>query len=85
MAQIITKYGLLLLEAMGQTLLLALLGLVFGCILGIIFGLMSVVKSKVCHAISLVYVNLIRGVPMIVLAFFVYLGVPYALNQFFHA
>lgn len=85
MAQIISVYGLLLLQAMGQTLLLALLGLIFGCILGIIFGLMSVVKSKVCHAISLVYVNLIRGVPMIVLAFFIYLGIPYALNQFFHA
>ena len=35
--------------------------------------------------IALVYVNLIRGVPMIVLAFFVYIGVPYALNQFFDA
>ena len=85
MAQIITKYGLLLLTALGQTLLLALLGLIFGCILGIIFGLLSVVKNKVCNGVALVYVNLIRGVPMIVLAFFVYIGIPYALNQFFHA
>ena len=85
MAQIFTKYGVLLLTAMGQTLLLALLGLIFGCVLGIIFGLMSVIKSKVCNVISTVYVNLIRGVPMIVLAFFIYIGVPYALNQFFHA
>lgn len=85
MAQIISTYGLLLLEAMGQTLLLALLGLVFGSILGIIFGLLSVVKSKVCNVIALIYVNLIRGVPMLVLAMFIYLGVPYALNQFFHA
>ncbi|MBQ3281045.1 MAG: amino acid ABC transporter permease [Eubacterium sp.] len=84
MAQIITQYGSILLKAMGQTLLLALLGLLFGCILGIIFGLMSVVKNKPCNVIALVYVNLIRGVPMIVLAFFIYLGVPYALNQFFH-
>ncbi|MBR3243050.1 MAG: amino acid ABC transporter permease [Parasporobacterium sp.] len=85
MLQILSKYGLLLLEAMGQTLLLALLGLVFGSILGVIFGLLSVVKNKACNIISTIYVNLIRGVPMIVLAFFVYLGVPYALNQFFHA
>ncbi len=68
---------------MGQTLLLALLSLFFGCILGVIFGLMSVVKNKICNSIALIYVNLIRGVPMIVLAFFVYIGVPYALNQFF--
>ena len=84
MAQILSQYGPILLKAMGQTLLLALLSLSFGCILGIIFGLMSVVKNKACNAIALVYVNLIRGVPMIVLAFFIYLGVPYALNQFFH-
>ena len=85
MGQILGTYGWLLMQAMGQTLLLALLGLIFGCILGIIFGLMSVVKNKACHVISIIYVNLIRGVPMIVLAFFVYIGVPYALNQFFHA
>ena len=84
MAQILSQYGPILLKAMGQTLLLALLSLSFGCILGIIFGLMSVVKNKACNVIALVYVNLIRGVPMIVLAFFIYLGVPYALNQFFH-
>lgn len=83
MSQLFSKYGPLLLAAMGQTLLLALLGLLFGCILGIIFGLMSVVKSKVCRVISAVYVNLIRGVPMIVLAFFVFFGVPYGLRTIF--
>ena len=83
MSQLFSTYGPLLLAAMGQTLLLALLGLFFGCILGIIFGLMSVVKSKVCRAISAVYVNLIRGVPMIVLAFFVFFGVPYGLRTIF--
>ena len=84
MAQIISQYGMILLRAMGQTLLLALFGLLFGCILGIIFGLLSVVKNKVCNAIALVYVNVIRGVPMIVLAFFVYIGVPYAFKNYLH-
>lgn len=78
MISIISQYGTILLKAMGQTLLLALWGLVFGCILGIFFGLFSVVKNKACNIISLIYVNVIRGVPMIVLAFFVYIGVPYA-------
>lgn len=77
MAKIISEYGLMLTTAMGQTLLLALFGLFFGCILGIIFGLSSVVKNKVSRAISAVYVNVIRGVPMIVLAFFVFFGIPY--------
>ena len=80
MLQLLSTYGSLLLAAMGQTLLLALCGLFFGCILGIIFGLSSVVDNKISKTISLIYVNLIRGVPMIVLAFFVFYGVPYGLR-----
>lgn len=81
MSQIINTYGPMLLSALGQTLLLALLGLFFGCILGVIFGLSSVVSNKFANAIAKIYVNLIRGVPMIVLAFFVYFGVPYGLKS----
>ena len=83
MSQIINTYGVMLFSAMGQTLLLALLGLFFGCILGIIFGLSSVVNNKISNLISKVYVNIIRGVPMIVLAFFVFYGVPYGLKSIF--
>lgn len=77
---ITTKYGPLLLEAMGQTLLLALCGLFFACILGLIFGLLSVLKSRVCNIISTIFVDVIRGVPMIVLAYFIFFGIPYLLN-----
>ena len=78
MAQIITEYGRILLTAMGQTLLMALCGLFFACILGLIFGLLSVVKNRVCNIIAQIFVDVIRGVPMIVLAYFVFFGVPYA-------
>ncbi len=81
MIELTKEYGPLLLSAMGQTLILALCGLFFGCILGIIFGLASVVDNKVSRIISAIYVNLIRGVPMIVLAFFVYYGIPYGLKN----
>lgn len=81
MINIISTYGEMLLRAMGQTLLLALCGLFFACILGLIFGMMSVLKSKVCRTISQIFIDLIRGVPMIVLAFFIYFGVPYAFNN----
>lgn len=81
MGQIISVYGDLLLTAMGQTLLLALCGLFFACILGLIFGMMSVLKSRVCNIIAAVFVDIIRGVPMIVLAFFVYFGVPMVIND----
>ena len=85
MGQIISVYGDLLLTAMGQTLLLALCGLFFACILGLIFGMMSVLKSRVCNIIAAVFVDIIRGVPMIVLAFFVYFGVPMVIKDLFNS
>lgn len=80
MVKIITVYGNMLLTAMGRTLLLAFLGLFFACILGMIFGLLSVLKNKACNIISNIFVFVIRGVPMIVLAFFIYFGIPYLIN-----
>ena len=80
MVKIISVYGPLLLTAMGQTLLLALYGLFFACIIGMIVGMMSVLKSRACRGIASVFVNLIRGVPMIVLAYLIYFGVPYLWN-----
>ena len=80
MVKIITVYGSMLTGAMGRTLLLALLGLFFACIIGLFFGLLSVVRNKVCNIISQVFVDAVRGVPMIVLAFFIYFGIPYLLN-----
>ena len=81
MIQIMSTYGSLLLRAMGQTLLLALCGLLFGTLLGMIFGILSVVKNKVCTVLAMVFVDVVRGVPMIVLAMFVFFGVPYCLNN----
>ena len=83
MVELAKEYGPLLMSAMGQTLILALWGLLFGCLLGIIFGLASVVDNKVSRIISKIYVNVIRGVPLIVLAFFIFYGVPYGLKTIF--
>ena len=80
MVKIITVYGNMLIAAMGKTLLLALLGLFFACIIGLLFGLLGVVKSRVCNIVSQIFVDIVRGVPMIVLAFFVYFGAPYFFN-----
>ena len=80
MVKIITVYGNALLAAMGKTLLLALLGLFFACIIGLIFGILGVLKNRACNIIAQIFVDVIRGVPMIVLAFFVFFGVPYLFN-----
>lgn len=81
MANIIENYGSLLLKAMGQTLIMALLSLVFASLIGLMVGILSVVKNKPCNAIARVFIDIIRGVPMIVLAFFIYFGIPMAVNK----
>ena len=80
MISIIQTYKGLLLQSLGQTLLLTLLSLVFAFIIGLIFGLLSVSKSKILNCISTIYVDGIRGVPLIVLAYFIYFGIPAAIK-----
>lgn len=76
MLQIINAYGSLLIRSLGQTLLLTLLSLIFAMIIGMIFALMNVGKNRVFNFIGTLYVDAVRGVPLIVLAYFIYFGVP---------
>lgn len=76
MVMIIQTYWAMLLKAMGQTLLLCLLSLVFASVIGMIFGLMNVGHNRVLNFIGTVYVDAVRGVPLIVLAYFIYFGIP---------
>ena len=45
-------------------------------IIGMIFALMNVGRNRVFNCIGTVYVDAVRGVPLIVLAYFIYFGVP---------
>lgn len=76
MVMIIQTYGTMLIRALGQTILLTLLSLFFAMIIGMIFGLMNVAHSRVFNLIGTVYVDAVRGVPLIVLAYFIYFGIP---------
>ena len=80
MISIIQTYKVMLLQSLGQTLLLTLLSLIFAFIIGLIFGLMNVSKSKILNCIGTIYVDGIRGVPLIVLAYFIYFGIQAAVK-----
>ena len=80
MIPIIHTYKGLLLQSLGQTLLLTLLSLIFAFIIRLVFGLLSVSKSKILNCISTIYVDGIRGIPLIVLAYFIYFGIPAAIK-----
>ena len=76
MLSIIQVYGTMLLSALGRTLLMTLLFLVFAMVIGMIFGLMNVGHNRILNLVGTVYVDAVRGVPLIVLAYFIYFGVP---------
>jgi polar amino acid transport system substrate-binding protein len=65
---------------MGNTLLYTLVSLLVAFILGLVFGFMKVSHNKVFRGIATVFVDIFRGIPLIVLAFFIYFGIPQALD-----
>ena len=78
MISIIQVYGVMLLRSMGNTLLLCVLSLLFAMVIGLIIALFNVGKNRVLNFIGTLFVDAVRGVPLIVLAYFVYFGVPQA-------
>ncbi len=60
-------------EGMGVTLLLSLITVVFGTILGTIFALMRLSKSKILNVISEIYTEIVRGVPLLLQLWVIYL------------
>ena len=66
----------MLLKSLGNTMLLTLLALVFALVIGLIFALMNVGKNRIFNLIGTIYVDAVRGVPLIVLAYFIYFGIP---------
>lgn len=67
-----------LFKGLGNTLLYTIVSLFFAFILGLIFGFMKVGQNKWLRGVATVFVDLFRGVPLIVLAFFIYFGIPQA-------
>lgn len=73
--QLFAKYAPTFNEALILTLQLTLVSLVCASILGIILGMFSISNSRVLKVISTVYIDIIRGTPLIVQVFIMYYGV----------
>lgn len=81
MLDIIKNYSGMLIEYLGTTLKITIIAMLFALLLGLIFGLLNISKSKILNIIGTIYVDGIRGVPLIVLAFFIYFGIPMAIQK----
>jgi polar amino acid transport system substrate-binding protein len=58
----------------GYTIFLALIGVLFGTILGAFLALMKLAKSKFVRILATIYIEYVRGTPLLVQIFIVYFG-----------
>jgi polar amino acid transport system substrate-binding protein len=63
------------------TLLATALSIVFAMILGIVFGVLKLSSNPFLRILAGAYVNIFRGTPVLVQAFFFYFGVPAVTGQ----
>lgn len=71
-----------LLSRMYITLLIVVVALFFGFILGVILAAVRLYKVPVLSQLARFYVSFIRGIPILVLLFIVYIGVPMLFMKF---
>ena len=70
----------LLMEGLKMTVILTVISIACALVLGVIFGLMRVSRSIWLRAIGTTFVDIFRGTPLLVQAFFIYFGIPAALG-----
>ena len=70
----------LLLKGLWLTIVLTVISIAIALVLGAIFGLFRVSTNIVLRGIGTTYVDIFRGTPLLVQAFFIYFGVPAALG-----
>lgn len=70
-----------LLDGLIKTLQLTVVGIALAAIWGVLLGVMGVAPSKLVRGISSTIIYIFRGLPMLVLAFFIYIGIPNLTGQ----
>lgn len=70
-----------LLSGLQETLWLTVVSIFFATIFGVLVGLMGVVPSKFSNGLSTTLIYIFRGMPLLVLALFIYTGIPSLTGQ----
>ena len=68
------KYYPFFLDGIKLTLLLALITIIFGSILGLVICILKISKYKILRAIASIYIEIIRGTPLIVQLIIIHYG-----------
>ena len=64
-----------LMEGLKLTIIIAIFGILLAVALGIILCIFSISNSRILQKIASVYITIIRGIPLMILALFLYFGV----------
>ncbi|EHJ09084.1 ABC transporter substrate-binding protein/permease [Staphylococcus simiae] len=75
-----TKYGTFFLKGIKVTVLISLIGVALGSILGAVVALMKLSRFKILSWIATIYIEVLRGTPMLVQVFIVFFGITAALG-----
>ncbi|HHC5918676.1 TPA: ABC transporter permease subunit [Staphylococcus aureus] len=76
----VSKYGSFFLKGIKITILISLIGVALGSILGAFVALMKLSKIKIISWIASIYIEILRGTPMLVQVFIVFFGITAALG-----
>ncbi|HEJ6638974.1 TPA: ABC transporter permease subunit [Staphylococcus aureus] len=76
----ISKYGSFFLKGIKITILISLIGVALGSILGAFVALMKLSKIKIISWIASIYIEILRGTPMLVQVFIVFFDITAALG-----
>ncbi len=89
MSKLWSVYGTAYLSGMRDTLILALVATLIGCVIGLVCGILNTIPYskhdplpkrfllKLIRCIVRIYVEVFRGTPMVLQAVFIYYGLPY--------
>ncbi|MCF9000169.1 glutamine ABC transporter permease GlnP [Acinetobacter nectaris] len=69
----------ILLQGLKLTIFISVIGLIFGFFIGIITGIGRAVGGKVISKLALIYIEIVRGTPIMVQVMFIYFALPLAL------
>ena len=74
--EFITKYYSYFLEGTATTLFISFFGVIFGTLVGIFLSLMKLSRNKIASGISTIYIEIVRGTPLLLQLYLVYYGLP---------
>ena len=79
-ATVLGKIFYYLVQVVHWTILISILAYLIALVLGLVFGIARISHNKLIRWIAGAYINVLRGVPLLVLIFFVYFGLGKIIN-----